>query len=38
VIATLPLLTPQNEFVSEAFAQSTALLAIAGGVAATCAP
>jgi len=38
VIETLPLFTPQNEFVSEAFAQSTALLAVVGGAAATCVP
>ena len=38
VIDTLPLFTPQNEFVSEAFAQSTALVAIAGGAAATGVP
>jgi len=35
VIETLPLFTPQNEFVSEAFVQSTALVAATGGAAAT---
>jgi hypothetical protein len=36
VIETLPLFTPQNEFVSEAFAQSTALVAVVATAAATC--
>jgi len=38
VIETLPLFTPQNEFVSEELAQSTALVAMAGGAAPTCVP
>jgi len=38
VIETLPLFTPQNEFVSDALAQSTALVAAAGGAGATCVP
>ena len=38
VMETLPLFTPQNEFVSEALAQSTVLLTVAAGAAATCVP
>jgi hypothetical protein len=38
VIETLPLFTPQNEFVSDAFEQSTALLGVAAGAVATAVP
>jgi len=38
VIETLPLFTPQNEFVSDAFEQSTAFVGEAVGAAATSVP
>jgi len=38
VIETLPLFTPQNEFVMEAFEQSTAFVGIGAGAAATDVP